>query len=45
MRLPDLQQSNAASGMSARIGACKIVVGASKRLVAASVANPVWFVS
>ena len=45
MRLPDRWQSDAASGISARIGACKIVAGASKRLAAASSANPVWFVS
>ena len=51
MRLPDRWQSDAAAGMSARIGAVKIgaprfVAGGSKRLAAAlSSANPVWFVS
>ena len=45
MRLPDRWQSDAASGMLSRIDACKIFVGASKRLVTASFANPVWFVS
>ena len=55
--MPDRWQSDAASGMSARIGAVKIgafkigaprfVAGGSERLAVAvaSSANPVWFVS